>query len=1104
LPNSIVYAITANNPDSILIGTDGGGLAYYNRITETYTVYNTSNTNLKSNRIWSLLIDNNQNIWVGTHQGGLTLFQKKGDEYISSTFENSLTDENLIVGVTVNDIFQDTNGNIWIGTDLGFNKVIFIKNKVSFQKFKSIFEDNTTISENYVTSICEDKDKNLWIGTSFGLNKYVIEENKFYRYFHDIKDSTSLNNDYITTLYIDLNGNLWIGTKGGGINLFNKTTNSFSNYTENDGLINNSIKAITEDKSGNLWISTSFGLSQFDFKNRTFKNYDNKHGLISTGFNYNSVYQASDGELFFGSISGLSYFYPDKIVDNPNKPKIIIKDIKISNYSIFNDVKNEIYKQLINNSTLVFDYTQNIISFDFIAMDFTNPEGNLYAYYLENFEEKWNYSGNRNYVTYTNLKPGNYTLKIKAANSDGIWNEEGIEIKIKILPPFWETWFFRIFVFLFVLITIISIYRLRVRKIKIQNKKFEDQVKQRTAEVEQQKEEIKAQSETLIIANEELQKLSFVASKTDNAVTILDPEGNLEWINEGFSRLYGYTFEEVINSWGKNIREFSSNEKIISLIENCILSKKSVVYEGQLESKSGNKIWAQTTLTPILDEKNNVTKLITIDTDITKIIDAEKEITRQRDEIKEQTEQLNSINEMLFANNLEIDERNKLIEEKNLEIEKAYTDFKLLSTLGQEITTFLDEQKIYDTLIKNINVFFDVDLFKIGLYNQSNNSLEFHTTIDKGNLSQLYSISLNEENNLAVVCFNNNQDVIINDFDLEYKFYILKDLPTSNEEKTTSIIYLPLTSKEKKLGVISIQNFNRNAYKEQHINVLRNLALYISIALDNSSVYKKVEIQKNEIQKKNRDITDSINYAKRIQNAILQRPEFLITNNQEFFIMYKPKQIISGDFYWFKEISSVEFICIVADCTGHGVPGAFMSMLGIAFLNEIISQNINISTSVVLNLLRKKVKSSLKQTGKDKESRDGMDISIVKINKKYKTLQFSGAFNTIFLIQNGIMIKPVADKMPIGIYQIETDFTHEDFNIETGDVLYMFSDGFADQFGEKTNRRFLFKNFISVINEIYLQPMHEQHLILNSTLIEWQGREPQLDDILIFGIRLEV
>ncbi|MGM0406984.1 MAG: SpoIIE family protein phosphatase [Bacteroidota bacterium] len=264
----------------------------------------------------------------------------------------------------------------------------------------------------------------------------------------------------------------------------------------------------------------------------------------------------------------------------------------------------------------------------------------------------------------------------------------------------------------------------------------------------------------------------------------------------------------------------------------------------------------------------------------------------------------------------------------------------------------------------------------------------------------------------------------------------------------------------------------------------------------------EIAIHRDKILRQNEDITDSINYASRIQNAMLPLKDQFEKTFNEHFIFYQPRDIVSGDFYWISEGQDKIYFA-AADCTGHGVPGAFMSMLGISSLNEIIgSETNNLTAAKILNLLREKIKFSLHQTGKEGEAKDGMDIALCVLHKKKMVLEFAGAFNPLYHFRNGELNEYKADRMPIGIYHIEKkEFTNNEIEIKKGDTIYIFSDGYADQFGGPGQTKFKSANLKKMLTEIINQPMDKQKEILEERFNKWKGQLDQVDDIIMIGIR---
>jgi len=271
----------------------------------------------------------------------------------------------------------------------------------------------------------------------------------------------------------------------------------------------------------------------------------------------------------------------------------------------------------------------------------------------------------------------------------------------------------------------------------------------------------------------------------------------------------------------------------------------------------------------------------------------------------------------------------------------------------------------------------------------------------------------------------------------------------------------------------------------------------------------EIEAQRDEVENKNvqialqnKEITDSIVYAKRIQTAVMPTESEILQIMPDGFIYFKPRDIVSGDFYWASQRKD-KTIIVAADCTGHGVPGAFMSMLGISFLNEIVNEQEFPSAGEILNQLRQNVLNTLSQKVENVDMQDGMDIALVIIDKNEMHAEFAGAFNPMIIIRNGELHEVPGDRMPIGSHVFEREnFKNNVIKIYKNDAIYLFSDGYVSQFGGADDRKFNSKAFRQLLLNVHSKPMQEQKQILDATLINWKGDKEQMDDILVIGVRV--
>lgn len=465
-----------------------------------------------------------------------------------------------------------------------------------------------------------------------------------------------------------------------------------------------------------------------------------------------------------------------------------------------------------------------------------------------------------------------------------------------------------------------------------------------------------------------------------------------------------------------------------------------------------------------------------------------------------------------------VKERTEEVIQQKEEIERNYRSTETLSRIGKDITSSLSIQDIVAGAYSNVNTLMNAECFGIGIYDPAKNEIQMPGFHEKGQVMEDFAYGMDDHNRLAVQCFAKKSEIFIRNYQEEYEDYITGIQRPVSGKDSTSIIYLPVYSKEKVIGVITVQSFEANAFTENHLNILRNLAVYVGIAIENATLYfnleekvrertKEVIEQKEIIEEKNKSITDSIKYAKRIQDATLPQAATLSQYFDDSFILFKPKDIVSGDFYWFESYSDEEgkrkALFAVVDCTGHGVPGAFMSIIGHNALNQIVKEYNITEPGRILEKLDQILQSSLSQKSEHGTIRDGMDIALCSLDLDSNQLEFAGAFNPLWIIREGELLEYKGDKMAIGsgITDNHRYHTHE-IKLASNDRIYIFSDGYADQFGGPRGKKFKYNRFKEALVEMHNDSMKEQHLRLESMLEEWRGDIEQIDDVCVLGVRV--
>lgn len=431
LNHSMINVFVEDGDGNIWIGTDGGGLNRFNRQNNIFQHFTSANSKLTTDIIVSLAVDNQKRIWIGTWSDGLFQFAPSTGTWKHFNRKNAGLGSNRILH-----ILPDGNGGLWLSTYWGGltyfqpdNKTVKIYNK-----------HNSRLSDDNVRVTCFDDTGNLWIGTDIGVDVLDISGGHIRNYVHRSPDSASITKGFVNDIICDKRGTIWIGTTG-GLNKFESETGRFIHFTTANGLPDNDIKCIVEDDSGNIWLSTNHGISTFDLNVQMFKNYDISDGLQGNEFNRKSGLKTSADEILFGGNNGFNIFHGIQEETNRIIPPVYITSLKILNKPVQIGGKNSPLQSHISISKEVrLSYRENVITFEFAALNYINPGKNQYAYMMEGFDTDWSYVGNKRTATYTNLDPGRYVFKVKAANNDGLWNEQGTSVAIIIAPPFWKTW----------------------------------------------------------------------------------------------------------------------------------------------------------------------------------------------------------------------------------------------------------------------------------------------------------------------------------------------------------------------------------------------------------------------------------------------------------------------------------------------------------------------------------------------------------------------------------------------------------------------------------------------------------------------------------------
>lgn len=631
---NVILDIFNDDRNNIWLGLENGGVCKLSEKLQfkTITYSNKYDKDIKLSNISSVVEDDKGNLWIGTYGAGLFCSPDR-----KLVYKVKLPDNTKII----NAILKHDDRKVWIVTENFISELKWKNNRAFFERIENIYKTGPNFVIPYKPTSILKEDNVYWIGTQRnGLFLFEISENNrlnlIKNYKANAEDKKRLNNERVSCLFKDAEGNIWVGTYG-GLHLFEKSDSSFiriedlleknekftcniicsinqdmqgnlwvgtpcglhkltktkQNYrlkifNKRDGLSDETINSIVFDNANNLWLSNNSGISKFDPDDGAFRNYNRGNGILAGFYNPEAVYKNEQGIIFMGGEIGLTYFNPEDIVENNVTSKIAFTALNIWNnqVSVGQEINNRVIlpRNLNNMREISLTRKETEFSVEIALLDYAVPGENQYAYMLKGRDEHWNYLGPRRWMSFSNLKPGKYILKVKASNSNNIWNEEGRSLIINVLPSWWETWYFKIGCLAIIIGSIIVFYFIRINSIEQQKKELENEVQKRTKEIKQKnkllnetntllesrQKFIEEQTVELSEKNAELQKL--VATKDKFFSIIAHDLKNPFNTVLGFSELLKLRCEQFGDTEFGKITEslYFSASKVYDLLENLL------------------------------------------------------------------------------------------------------------------------------------------------------------------------------------------------------------------------------------------------------------------------------------------------------------------------------------------------------------------------------------------------------------------------------------------------------------------------------------------------------------------------------------------------------
>ena len=865
-----VYAITADRERNLWLGTLGGGLLRLDRSSAQVTSYRHDPANpqsLPNDLVRAVYIDAHDQVWAGTDNGLAHL-----DPITQRMWVRHFADIDPALDA-VRQIRGSRSGDLWISTDGGLLR--YTPGTDSVRTFRHNPTDPDSLGQGRVYGMLEDRHGTLWIGTDTGLDRWDAGTGRFSHYRHDPADPESLSHNRVHHLFEDRAGRLWVGTAG-GLNRVEARSDGkvrFHSLTQKAGLAADPIGAIEQDGAGRLWISTTAGISRFDPASGQFRNYSAGDGLLVGSYYIGSSYAASDGMFYFGGPAGLTAFHPEAIRDNAIPPPVVITELQIFNRPVLGNQRPDGVRfegTIDATRSLRLSHANSVFSLEFAALHYADPRRNRYAYQLVGFDPDWiQTDASRRFVTYTNLEPGHYAFRVKAANKDGVWNETGASLDIIVEPPYWATWWFRTLALTALVGGLWAAFRYRIRELTRQRVQLAEEVRARTAEVVQQKEDIEQAHSTLSVLGEVGREITAMLNSsavfrtldrhvhdlldaTSFAIYLVDANGRTLTTAlrmEGGSALPAVQVDldhptRLAARCARELREMH--------VEYDPDEHDPNTYPGTLNSLSvlyaplaiGDRLLGVMTIQSIRQHAYGERERLVFRTLCAYGAIALDNATAYRRLAEADAEVQLILREQQARLEHEVNARTAEVVKQKEDLEQAHSTLSVLGEIGREITAVLVEDQVCHTLDHHVHGLLDAATFAIYLLDADGKGLTSALRVEDGKALPVAHIELDNPTRTAARCARERCEL---QFDWDPAIDDPSHVPGTLH--TLSSLFAPLTIGDRLLGVMTIQSPRRHVYGERERLVFRTLCAYGAIALDNAAAYRRLTEADAEVQR---------------------------------------------------------------------------------------------------------------------------------------------------------------------------------------------------------------------------------------------------------------